>query len=65
MAMEGLLLELMLGEEWLDRATAAVLQRAELQRRLSQCGCDVKERSVNAKEWLASEATPVACLWKR
>ena len=31
--MDGLLVELMLGEDWLDRAVAAVLRRAKLQRR--------------------------------
>ena len=33
MSMDGLLVELMLGEEWLDRAVAAVLRHADMQRR--------------------------------
>ena len=52
MAMEGLLIELMLGEEWLDRAVAAVLQRAELQRRCrSAATMSRSARSMRRNGW--------------
>ena len=43
MSMDGLLVELMLGEEWLDRAVAAVLRRADMQRRCRSAAAIAKD----------------------
>ena len=46
------MIELMLGEEWLDRAVAAVLHRAELQRRCRSAASMSKSgRSMRRNGW--------------